>query len=136
MASPAIERILADTAPMMEEPVGGTYMAVLLFEDIDPFERHYRYGAMLDAELRLAGVGCADGGGTLFDAEDEDGESAVLFTVLDIDATDIDAARTILRTHLSELGCPAGTLVQFDDLEDRYDGEIWHLAEPRSFEED
>jgi hypothetical protein len=133
-----IERFLDGIAPMLAEPVMGTRMTVLMPVDLDPFERHYRFGAMLDAELRLALAGCADGGGTLFDiGEDDDSEPEVIFTVIDIDATDMEATRAILRDHLPELGCPAGTLILHgEDRQDRYDDDIWHCDEPASVSEE
>jgi hypothetical protein len=105
--------------------------------DLDPFDRLYRFGIHIDAELRLAGLGCSVGGGTLFSEEDEDDESEILFCVLDVDATDVVGARALLQLHLPELGCPDGTLIQYGEgLEDRYDGKGWALAQPRTITED
>ena len=65
-----------------------------------------------------------------------DGQWRVLYSIIDTDVTDLDAGRALIRLHLAELGCPAGTLLQFDDREDRWDGERWHLAEARSIDEE
>lgn len=127
-----IERFLDGLAAKMEEPLDTRYMMIMLPEDLDPMERHFRYSVSLDAELRLAGLGCSEGGATMMGEEAEDGTRDVLFTVVDVDATDVDAARALLRLHLPELGCPRGTLVQYDELEDRYDGARWTLAQPLS----
>lgn len=127
-----IERFLYGLAAKMAEPLDTQYMMVVLPEDIDPMERHLRYSVSLDAELRLAGLGCSEGGATMLSEEDADGRRTPLFTVVDVDATDIDRARALLRLHLPELGCPKGTLVQYDQLEDRFDGERWLLAQPLS----
>lgn len=127
-----IERFLEGLAAKMEEPFDTQYMMIVLPETLDPIERHLRYSVSLDAELRLAGLGCSEGGATMLGEEDENGVRDVLFTVVDVDATNIDEARGLLRLHLPELGCPKGTLVQFDQLEDRYDGERWTLAQPLS----
>ena len=121
----------------MRDPDDVDYMSVIVPGDLDPFDRLYRFSIHVDAELRLAGLGCSVGGGTMFSEEDEDGESEILFCVLDVDATDVDGARALLRLHLPELGCPDGTLIQYaEDLEDRYDGENWLLAQPRTISED
>lgn len=129
-----IERFLDGLHEKMLDPDRCTYLAVVMPGDLDPFERHYRYTIHLDAELRLTGCGCSGGGGTLW-FEDEDEEPEFACSILDVDATDVNGARALLRLHLPELGAPAGTLVQWGDLEDRFDGEDWHLAEPRSMDE-
>ena len=131
-----IARLLSDAAPLLADPPRGVDMAVLFPEDLDPFERHYRYSIMVDAELRLAGVGCDCGGGTLYLADEEDNDDReTVFTILEIDALDVEAARAVLRLHLPELGCPAGTLIHWSEAgEDRFDGERWRTDEPRSFD--
>ena len=134
-----IERFLAGLEGKMEDPDDCTYMSVVLPLDLDPLVRHYRYGVFIDAELRLAGIGCSVGGGTLYqlpDDEDDDAEPKVLFSQLDVDATDVSAVRALLRTHLPELGAPAGTLIVFGAREDRFDGENWMLNQPASVEDD
>ena len=92
---------------------------------------------LLDAELRLAGVGCSTGGGTLYLGinDDETDEPEICFCIMDIDAADIDGARASIRLHMPELGVPAGTLVQWGEFEDRYDGQDWLLRQPRSLDE-
>ena len=131
-----IERFLDGLRDKMKDPVDCTCMSIIIPGDIDPFERHYRYSVYLDAELRLAGMGCSEGGGTLFcDSEDDDREPEICYCILDVDATDIDGARALIRQHMPELGIPAGTLLQWGDLEDRFDGECWQLALPRSLDE-
>ncbi|MFA5963539.1 MAG: hypothetical protein WC804_05940 [Sphingomonas sp.] len=131
-----IERFLDDRLrAKMEDPDDVEYMTVIVPGDLDPFDRHFRFSIHIDAELRLAGLGCSEGGGTLMSEEDEDGESEILFCVCDVDATDVDGARALLRLHLPELGCPEGTLIQYGDaLEDRFDGNHWRLALSRTIE--
>lgn len=129
-----IERFLQGLEEKMEDPDDCSCMTVVVPGDIDPFERHYRFSVHVDAELRLKGLGCSVGGGTLFyENDDEDApEDEIACCILDVDATDIDGARALLRLHMPELGAPAGTLVQWGDREDRFDGERWHLELPRS----
>ena len=71
-----IERFLDGLGEKMEDPARFEYMTVAIPGDLDPFDRHYRFSVHVDAELRLAGLGCSVGGGTLYDLkeEDEDGE--------------------------------------------------------------
>jgi hypothetical protein len=134
-----IERFLDGLREKMEDPDDCTYMTVVVPGDIDPFQRHYRFSVHVDAELRLSGLGCSVGGGTLYYEADEDDEedasSQIACCILDVDATNVDGARALLRLHLPELGAPEGTLVQYGRREDRFDGRLWHLNEPRSIEE-
>jgi hypothetical protein len=133
-----IERFLEGVLKKMEDPDDCTYMTVVIPGDIDPFERHYRFSVHVDAELRLTGLGCSVGGGTLYYEPDEDDLGAapeIACCILDVDATDVNGARSLLRLHLPELGAPEGTLVQFGQQEDRFDGEVWHLNERRTIEE-
>lgn len=137
-----IERFLDGLRERMEDPDDCAFVSVLIPGDIGPVERHHRFSVYLDAELRLTGMGCSEGGGTLYfdDGEEDDAPGRappeIAYCIMDVDATDVDGAREVIRLHLPELGVPAGTLVQWDDLEDRFDGEHWHLAEPRSLDED
>jgi hypothetical protein len=132
-----IERFLDGLGDMMDDPSDCSFMTVVIPGNIDPFERHYRFSVHVDAELRLARIGCSVGGGTLYKMLDEDEEDdlEIICCVLDVDATDVDAVRESLRTHLPELGAPAGTLVQYDQREDRFDGSVWHFGEPRTIED-
>jgi hypothetical protein len=134
-----IERFLHGLREKMEDPDVYETMTVVVPGDLDPFDRHYRFSIHIDAELRLAGLGCSVGGGTLYrnmDFEsDEESEDEIVSCILDVDATDIDGARALIRLHMPELGAPEGTLVQYGDYEDRFDGERWHLGEPRTIEE-
>ncbi|NIJ21520.1 hypothetical protein FHS95_003223 [Sphingomonas naasensis] len=134
-----IERFLHGLREKMEDPADYEHMTVVVPGDLDPFDRHYRFSIHIDAELRLAGFGASTGGGTLYrnvDFESEEaGEDEVVSTILDVEATDVDGARALIRLHMPELGAPAGTLVQYGDHEDRFDGQQWHLGEPRSIEE-
>jgi len=136
-----IDRFLAGFTALHEEP-GDIYTPILLPGDFDPFERQARFTQYIDAELRMTGLGSAGGGSAIqFLDEDEDDEGGddqwrVLYSIIDTDVTDLDAGRALIRVQLAELGCPAGTLLQFDDREDRWDGERWHLAEARSIDEE
>lgn len=135
-----IDRFLAGFTALHEEP-GDIYTPILLPGDFSPHERAYRFTALIDAELRLAGLG-SGGGGSAIQACDRDydddapPEWYTLYSIIDMDVTDLAAGRALIREQLAELGCPPGTLVQFDEREDRWDGERWHLAERRSIDEE
>lgn len=134
-----IDSFLIGFTALHEEP-GDIYTPILLPGDFDPFERQARFTQYIDAELRMTGLGSAGGGSAIQflddDDDDKDGEWHVLYSIIDTDVTDLDAGRALIRVQLAELGCPAGTLLQFDDREDRWDGERWHLAEMRSIDEE
>lgn len=136
-----IDRFLVGFTALYEEP-GDIYTPVLLPGDFDPFERAARFTQYIDTELRMAGLGSAGGGSAIQfrdhddDDDDDDGDWRVLYSIIDTDVTDLEAGRALIRAQLAELGCPPGTLLQFGDFEDRWDGERWHLAEARSIDED
>jgi hypothetical protein len=132
-----IDRFVDDTfRQKLKDPDDCTFMTVVIPGDIDPFERHYRFSVHVDAELRLMGLGCSVGGGTLYyEPDDEQDELEIAYCILDVDAVSVDGTRAALRQHLPELGAPDGTLVQFGDREDRFDGRQWHLDQPRSIED-
>lgn len=137
-----IDQFLEGFTALHEEP-GDIYTPILLPGDFDSFERHDRFTLHIDAELRMTGLGSAGGGSSISardvdedDDGDDDGEWEVIYSIIDADVTELDPGRALIRLHLAELGCPAGTLVQFGEHEDRWDGERWHLAEDRSINED
>jgi len=135
-----IDRFLVGFTALYEEP-GDIYTPILLPGDFDPFERAARFTQYIDTELRMTGLGSAGGGSAIQfrdhdDDDDDDGDWRVLYSIIDTDVTDLEAGRALIRTQLAELGCPTGTLLQFDDREDRWDGERWHLAEMRSIDEE
>lgn len=129
-----IDRFLEGFDALHEYP-GDICTPILIPGDLDPFERHDRFGLHIDAELRLTGLGNA-GGGWQVQSLDDDDEWQVEFSVIDADVTELAAGLALIQLHLVELGCPPGTLVQYDDSEDRWDGERWHRGETRSSYED
>lgn len=133
-----IETFRALLAEEFADPDDVEYLTVAVPGDIDPLERHHRFSVHIDAELRLSGLGCSVGGGTLyFEPADDDApdELEIAYCIVDVDATDVAGARGLLRLHLPELGAPSGTLIQFGEREDRFDGVTWLLDQPRSLEE-
>ncbi|MGN7998159.1 hypothetical protein [Sphingomonas sp. 22176] len=130
-----IERFLPGLDALLAEPLDTHSVSVAFPGDMDPHEREGRYGVFLDAELRIAGLGTC-GGGTLIETLDDAGQWRPACAILDVDLTDLDLGRAFCRDELASLGCPEGTLIQYDDQEDRWDGETWQLNQPRSFDED
>ncbi len=130
-----IDRFLEGLTALNDYP-GDIYTPILIPGDFDPHERHYRWGLHIDAELRMTGLGSAGGGWQIQTGEDEDGDWEIAYSIIDADVTELDRGLALIRLHLAELGCPAGTLLQYGDREDRWDGERWHLGEGRTIYED
>ena len=130
-----IERFLIGMEAMLEEPDDTEYVAVVFPGDLDPFERHYRFGIHLDAELRMAGLGTCGGGGSVSELDDDD-EWRTAFSIIDMDLVDMDRGRALVRDQLVELDCPVDTMIQYGESQDRWDGQCWHLGEDRWFDEE
>ncbi len=129
----ALKKLVSKPIP---EPSGeGHLVYVYLPESLEPEQRAARYEDPLEAELKLSGLGWVSGGGALLSAERADGSREILHVGVDVDALDVSRVRDLLRTHLPQLGCPAGTCLQYEefgqDLQDEYDGSLWVLARPQ-----
>ena len=123
--------------PAADEECPTSFIYILLPELVESLERSDRYEDALDAELNLAGLGYVSGGGSLLSEEKPDGTRDIVYCGIDVDAYDVTAARTLLRQHLPELGCVAGTQLHYSDeidglLLDEYDGQNWRLGLPRT----
>ena len=128
------ERFLEGFTALHEYP-GDICTPILIPGDLDPHQRHDRFGIYLDAELRMAGLGSAGGGWQIQSLDDEDAWQ-VDYSIIDAEVTELEAGLACIQLHLVELGCPPGTLIQYDECEDRWDGECWHRGEARSSDED
>ncbi len=129
----SLKRLLSRPTP---EPSGeGQLVYVYLPESLEPEQRAARYEHPLEAELQLSGLGWVSGGGSLLSSERADGSREILHVGVDVDALDVPRVRDLLRTHLPQLGCPAGTRLQYEelgqDLQDEFDGSLWILAQPQ-----
>lgn len=104
---------------------------IVLPESLDPMDREARYEDPIEAELKLSKLGYVSGGGSSLSDEKPDGSRDIEWCGIDVDTIDVDKCRALLRQHLPELGCLAGTQLQFwnDDapLQDEFDGETWRL---------
>lgn len=129
-----IDRFLEGFKALHEYP-GDIRTAILIPGDLDPHQRHDRFTIYLDADLRMAGIGSA-GGGWQIQSLGEDDAWQVDYSIIDADVTELEAGLALIRLHLVELGCPPGTLIQYGESEDRWDGERWHCGEERSSDED
>lgn len=122
------------TNPFVEQgkkPSEAEFLFILVPGAIEPYERERRFGDPLDAELRIAGIGYVSGGGSLLSDLDDHGRRKIIYAGVDVETIDVEAARTLLRDHLPELQCPAGTRIQYADWQDYFDGADWQLEQPR-----
>jgi hypothetical protein len=106
-------------------------------EALMPMDRGPRYEDPIDAALGARGLGCVSGGGSQLGDERPDGTRPIEFCGIDIDVTDLEQARSQLRTMLIELGAPAGTEIHFSigdrKLQDELRVKGWLLERPRTF---
>jgi hypothetical protein len=99
-------------------------------EKLDAEEREARYGDPIDSALTIAGAGYVSGGGTLFDAPDDDGFRDIIHCGVDVDAYELETGLALLREQLVELGCPPETRLIYPDnsREDVFDGSTWQIG--------
>lgn len=97
---------------------------------IEPIERG-EIEDRIEPLLREAGLGEVSGGGSQLGDARPDGTRPIEFCGIDIDTTDRDAARELLRSLLPTLEVPAGTELHYTKqgirLLDRYAANGWAL---------
>ena len=90
-----------------------------------------RLAADLDGQLRAKAVGNVAGWGDSLGDEKADGSRPIACTRIDVDVSDIDAARALLHLALATLQVPAGTELHVShgghDLFDVYGAAGWSL---------
>jgi hypothetical protein len=88
----------------------------------------------IDQVLREKGAGSVLGWGSSLGEALPDGSRDVAFTRIDINVTDLAAARTALQATLPALGSPQGTEIHYTlehrNLEDHYTPSGWLLDQP------
>jgi hypothetical protein len=91
----------------------------------------HRLAADIDGQLRARGVGNVAGWGDSLGEEQADGSRPIAYTRIDVDVSDIAAARALLHDALATLHVPAGTELHFchagQDLFDVYGLSGWSL---------
>jgi hypothetical protein len=108
------------------------YVKIPVTKDVvDPI--HSREDA-IDQALRKKGVGSVLGWGSSLGEVQPDGSREVAYTRIDIDVTNIDAARTLLQATLPALVVPAGTEIHYtieqQNQKDVYVQSEWLLNQP------
>jgi hypothetical protein len=107
------------------------FIYVIIPGDIQPLERGKRFEDPLQNVLQESGLGTISGSGSQMDHPYPDGRARVEYCGLDIEASDRDQARELLRQELSRLGVPFGTEIHYTGdtgaLLDRCETDSWHL---------
>jgi len=94
----------------MDEPL---FVFVRIPEALEPLERADKYEEPLEESLTSSGFGVLTGGGAMLSAPDADGHREIEWCGIDIDLFDFDAGLNLLRTELTRLGAPKGTILEY-----------------------
>jgi hypothetical protein len=82
--------------------------------DLDPFDRHERFGDPLDEALGREQLGCVTGGGSQFAPPDKDDGREVVFCGLDVDLYDVEKGLAVLCRELIRLKVPPDTVLLYE----------------------
>lgn len=112
------------------------FIYIKLPGNIGPLDRGELFEDQIDPVLEKEGLGSVSGGGSSLGDEQPDGSRQVEFCGIDVDVTNCDRAREVLRDLLPKLNAPIGTELQFTKagkkLQDRFNGATWTLEESRA----
>jgi hypothetical protein len=132
------ERLFGSTEPEPQE--GGKFdpekfIYIKMPGSIGPIDRGELFEDRIDPILEKEGLGAVSGGGSSLGDEQPDGTRFIEFCGIDVDVTNLQRAREVLRELLPQINAPAGTELQFTKggkkLQDRYNGATWSIEEPR-----
>ena len=118
MAHPPAPAPTAAPAPSPGHPVRPVVVAGFIFvkipvgrrDDADPLHRRED---TIDQMLRSQGLGLVVGWGDSLGERRPDGQRLPAYIRIDINANDLQAARSALRALLPTLGAPAGTEIHY-----------------------
>ena len=109
---------------------------VFLPDPLGPIDRGEKYEDPIIDELERLGLGEVTGGGSSLGDLRPDGTRPIESCGIDVDTSDVDATREMLRALLPSLGCPTGTQLHFRNadtpLQDEFDGTAWVLDQHRT----
>jgi hypothetical protein len=122
-------------APPKADAASDTHFVyVKLPEALMPDERSAKYEEPLGASLEERDLGEVTGGGTQLGEKRADGKRGIEFCGVDVELTDLDRGRALLRKRLVQLGARPGTELQFERGEtarvDRLEKSGWVLDRP------
>ena len=109
---------------------------VFLPEPLGPMDRGDKHEDPIIDDLERSGLGEVTGGDTGMGDEGPDGRREIQSCGIDVETTNVNAARETLRELLPKLGCQAGTQLHYSvaekALQDEYDGESWQVEQERA----
>lgn len=82
--------------------------------DLDPFDRSELFADPLQEVLEREKAGTVTGGGSIVSAPDEDGDTEVVFSGIDVDLYDVSKGLVLLQQELVRLQVPPGTLLIYE----------------------
>jgi len=110
---------------------------VKLPESLMPLERGPRYEDPIQESLSAQRLGEVTGGGSQLGDPQPDGTRFIEFCGIDVEVTNLDRGRDLLRTRLAALGAPVGTELHFTidgvKLQDELHSRGWLVDQPRTF---
>ena len=89
------------------------FIYIMIPESIGPIERGEKYEDKLEPLLSAEGLGTISGGGCSLGDPQPDGKRFIEYCGIDIDTSNRDAARTLIRSALQDIGIPVGTELHF-----------------------
>lgn len=100
-----------------QEPISRAhplFVYVKIPGNISPDERAYRFEDPLQEALDRTKLGDITGGGSQLGAPDEQGRPTIEFCGLDVDLWDAASGLALVRSELTRLNAPAGTLLCYE----------------------
>jgi len=117
----------------MPEPARPHFVYVKIPADKDPDLQDLLRDDAIDQALRAGGAGLVLGWGSSLGDVRADGSRPIAFHRIDIQATDLEQARAVLRDTLPPAGAPTGTEIHFTQDEqarqDVYAVSGWQLGQ-------
>jgi hypothetical protein len=128
----------SDNSPKLPEPSTSFAHSLFVYVKIpvvrDSIDQVHGREDAIDQILKEKGIGSVLGWGDSLGDTQPDGSRDVAFTRIDINVTDLAAARAILQAALAALGSPTGTEIHYtiehQDLADLYAESGWLLTQP------
>jgi hypothetical protein len=113
------------------------FVYIKIPESLKPIPRGDKYEDPIQASLQALGLGEVTGGGSQLGDQQPDGTRPIEFCGIDVELTDLDRGRELLRGRLTTLGAPAGTELHFTVIDTKLQDELhpdgWVLDQPRTF---
>ena len=112
------------------------FIYIKIPDSIGPIDRGEKYEDKLEPLLAAHGLGSISGGGCSLGDPQPNGKRFIEFCGIDVDTTDIDKVRELLRETLPTLGAPVGTQLYYTKtsrkLQDELGDNGWLLEQERT----